>query len=130
MMTDPIADMLTRIRNAAVARHKTVRIPKSKLKLRIAEIMNEQGFIESVDEPTDSHHPMIELTLRYIDDAPLIQRMTRESRPGRRIYVKTDEIPRVRNGLGVAIMSTSNGVMTGREASDQHVGGELLCTIY
>lgn len=130
MMTDPIADMLTRIRNAQMARHKTVRVPKSKLKVRIAEILKAEGYIEEIGDAADVRHPELELTLRYVENAPLIQRMVRESRPGQRVYVKSHEIPSVRNGLGLSIVSTSQGVMSGREARRQRVGGELLCTIY
>ena len=130
MMTDPIADMLTRIRNAQLARHKTVRVPKSKLKTHIATILKNEGYVVDVTDAAETHHPELEITLRYVDEKPLIQRMVRESRPGQRVYVKRDDIPSVRNGLGLAIVSTSKGVMSGREARSANVGGELLCTIY
>jgi len=124
-MTDPIADMLTRIRNAQLARHNSVRIPASKMKRSIAEIMLKSGYIAAV-----SKHPALDITLRYANGEPLIREIMRKSRPGRRIYVKQDEIPEVLGGFGLSILSTSKGVVSGAVAKASNVGGELLCTVY
>ena len=130
MMTDPIADMLTRIRNAQMATHTTLRMPASRMRHRIAEILVQEGYLAAVDDVQGAHHPTLELTLRYVENQPVIQYLSRESRPGQRVYVKSDEIPRVLGGLGLTIVSTSKGVMAGRDARKARVGGELLCTIY
>lgn len=130
MMTDPIADMLTRIRNAQMANHTTLRMPASRMRLRIAEILVQEGYLSAVDDLQGERHPTLEMTLRYVENQPVIQHLRRESRPGQRVYVKSDEIPRVLGGLGLTIVSTSKGVMAGRDARKARVGGELLCTIY
>jgi len=131
MMTDPIADMLTRIRNAQITRHATVVIPASKTKRRIAEILVEAGYLTSVqDAKTDGGHDAFQLELKYLDGEPVLQKLSRESTPGRRQYVKASEIPEVRNGLGLAILSTSHGVLSGATARDKNVGGEVLATFY
>ena len=135
MMTDPIADMLTRIRNAILARHARTSIPLSKVKVRIARILQEEGFIEgfSVDE---SGHGQIHIDLKYGPNpkgrgqASAIAGMKRYSRPGRRVYVGYRDIPKVLNGLGVAIMSTSRGVMSDKTARQEKVGGEVLCEVW
>ncbi|MCB9593889.1 MAG: 30S ribosomal protein S8 [Sandaracinaceae bacterium] len=130
MMTDPIADMLARIRNASLARQDRTSIPHSKLKVSIAEILKAEGFIDdyAVDE---TGHGSIQLELKYgRDRESAIAGMKRKSRPGRRIYVGYRDIPTVLNGLGVAIMSTSRGVMTDRTAREQQVGGEVLCEVW
>ena len=126
MLTDPIADMLTRIRNAHMALHKEVVVPKSKMKLRIAEILKEEGYIEGFEELDKD----IKIKLKYVDGKPAIQGLKRVSKPGRRIYVGVKEIPRVQNGLGICIVSTSRGVLEGEEARRLNVGGELICEIW
>ena len=136
VMTDPIADLLTRIRNANQAKHETVKIPASKLKLEILEVIKKEGYIKSyevvedkLDEKTTV--PNILVTLKYTDKKErVIKGITRISKPGLRAYAKASEMPKVFNGLGIAIVSTSNGVMTDREARKQNVGGEVLCYVY
>ena len=126
MLTDPIADMLTRIRNAHLALHKEVNVPRSKMKDAIAAILKQEGYIEEVGGNDDS----IVLTLKYLDGRPAISGLKRRSSPGRRVYVGSGEIPKVQNGLGICILSTSRGVMDGKTARDSNVGGELLCEIW
>jgi small subunit ribosomal protein S8 len=132
MVTDPIADFLTRIRNAQMAGHRVVDIPASNLKKRITEILYNQGYILKYKFEEDQKQGIIKIALKY--DAgtkqPAIQSLERVSRPGLRQYAKPAEIRRVKNGLGVAILSTSKGVMTDKEARAQNVGGEVLCYIY
>ena len=131
IITDPIADMLTRIRNGINARHRRVLMPLSKMKVRVAECLKTEGFIEGyeVDEASFPHR--LSVQLKYDQNSEcVITGLKRFSRPGLRKYVPTDQIPIVRNGLGVAILSTSSGVMTDREARRRHVGGELLCTVW
>ncbi len=134
MMTDPIADMLTRIRNAGLARHKQVLVPASKLKVEIARILQEEGFIERYDVGHEKPQPMLRLILKYDTGVRpprmVIQGLERVSKPGRRVYVKRNEIPYVRSGLGIAILSTSKGVMTDREARRQGVGGEVIAYVW
>ena len=130
-MTDPLADMLTRIRNAGIARLDKVVVPGSKLKQRVAEILVQEGYIAGHRFVDDGKQGVLELELRYGDKRKIvINDMSRISRPGRRVYAKCDEIPKVRNGLGVCIVSTSQGVMSDREARRRRVGGELLCQIW
>jgi len=130
MMTDPIADMLSRIRNAATARHEQTSIPFSNLKVRLAEILKEEGYISDV-RIDDEFPKSIVVTLKYSRDRlPAIVGLRRRSRPGLRLYVAHDKIPKVRNGLGVAILSTSKGVMTDSKARAESVGGELLCEVW
>lgn len=130
MMTDPIADMLARIRNATTARHETTEVPFSKLKARLAEILKEEGYIADF-AVNDEFPKSITIKLKYgRDRSPAIVGIRRRSRPGLRLYVWHSEIPKVRNGLGVAILSTSKGVMTDRAARAEHVGGELLCEVW
>ena len=126
MLTDPIADMLTRIRNAHSALHREVNIPKSRMKVALAGILKDEGYVEdmSVNDST------ITITLKYDHGRPVISGLKRISTPGRRVYVGSTEIPRVQNGLGICILSTSKGVMDGTTASEKHVGGELLCEIW
>jgi small subunit ribosomal protein S8 len=129
--TDPIGDMLTRIRNASAARHEKVLVPKSRLKIRIAEVLKEEGFIKDFVLHQDGIQGAISILLKYsADREPAISDIKRVSKPGLRRYVPTDAIPRVLNGMGVAILSTSKGVMVDREARKQKVGGELICTIW
>jgi small subunit ribosomal protein S8 len=131
MMTDPIADMLTRIRNALQSRHAKVDVPKSKLKLEIARILKDEGYIQNYKMVEESVQGDIRIFLRRTgggDD--VIEGLERVSKPGCRIYCSKDEIPKVRGGLGINILSTSKGVMTGRQAIETGVGGEILCNIW
>lgn len=130
MVNDPVADMLTRIRNACTAGHMTVEIPTSKLKVRIAEILVDEGFIASHTLRDGSPRSTLVLELKYEGyGQPVIRELKRISKPGLRRYVRSGDIPKVRNGLGVMILSTSHGVMTDRKAREANVGGEPLCTI-
>jgi small subunit ribosomal protein S8 len=129
--TDPIADMLTRIRNASSARHEKVVVPRSRLKIRIAEVLKEEGFIRDFVVHEDGPQGAITILLKYsADREPAISDIKRISKPGLRRYVATDSIPRILNGMGVAILSTSKGVLVDREARKQKVGGELICTVW
>jgi small subunit ribosomal protein S8 len=128
--TDPVADYLTRVRNAVRARHKRVDIPASRLKRDITKILVEQGFIAGVSEHKDTAQGILRIQLRYSSGRSAISGLRRISKPGRRTYVSSDALPRVLNGLGIAIISTSRGVMTDRQARQQHVGGEVLCHIW
>jgi len=132
MMTDPISDMLTRIRNAGRVRHKQASCPASKLKLAVAKVLSDEGFIGAVSTDVDeANHPVIVMELRYRDDSTLmIDEIQRVSRPGRRVYVGAEEVPRVRNGLGMVIVSTSKGVMCDRDAREANIGGEVLCEVW
>ena len=131
MLTDPIADMLTRIRNAQRARHAEVQIPSSKLKLAVAQVMQSQGYVADVQPDQDEGKPVLRLGLRYRDDGrEMIDGLQRVSRPSRRVYVGAEEVPKVRNGLGIAILSTSKGVMTDQDARVNRVGGEVLCEVW
>lgn len=130
-MTDPIADMLTRIRNASKAKLEKVDIPSSKLKLEIAKILKDEGFIKNLKMVKDRRQGVIRVYLKYNDDeAPIIQGLKRISRPGCRIYVGNDSIPRVMGGMGTAILSTPRGVQTGKQAKKDNVGGEVLCHVW
>jgi small subunit ribosomal protein S8 len=128
-MTDPIADMLTRIRNAQACGKTTVGIPSSKLKSAIAQVLADEGYIDSFAVKPNDGKPEIEITLRYYAGQPVIERIERVSRPGLRVYRGAEDIPKVMNGLGVAIVSTSRGVMTDRKARASGVGGEVLCIV-
>lgn len=131
MLTDPIADMLTRIRNATHARHRHVQVPGSKTKRRIAEILKEEGFIEDFSWTEDGKQGILDITLKYDDNGhSVIAGLERLSKPGRRVYAGKSDVPRIRSGLGIVIVSTSRGVITGREARAQGIGGELLCAIW
>lgn len=130
-MTDPIGDMLTRIRNGIMARKEQVEVPASNLKERVAELLRDEGFIQSVGRSTTEAFPTLTLGLRYSNDnQSAIQTIRRVSRPGQRIYVRHDNIPKVRSGLGLSILSTSRGVLTDRQARKMGVGGELLCEVW
>ena len=130
-VSDPIADMLTRIRNAIMARHDSVLIPTSRMKLSIARILKEEGFITDYEVLKGKPHRSIKILLRYGEDnQPMLTGLERASKPGLRVYVQRKEIPRVYGGLGIAILSTPNGVMTGQNAWHQEVGGELLCYVW
>ena len=133
MVTDPIADMLTRIRNATMRRSRVVVMPASKLKTEVARVLKEEGFIDSYTlvQSKDSPQPALRVRLRYDQNkAPVITALKRVSRPGRRTYVNRSEIPWVLSGLGVAVLSTPRGVMTGQQARKLGVGGEVLCHIW
>ena len=131
MMTDPISDMLARLRNGGMARHANVRVPASKLKAALARVLAEAGFVGEVREDREDGRQTLVVELRYGDDGqPLIDGLRRISRPGRRVYVAKGEIPRVRNGLGLAVLSTSKGVLSDRAAREAEVGGELLCEVW
>ena len=128
-MQDPIADLLTRIRNAQLAGHESVLIPHSKLKCEIIRVLKEEGYIETY-RVTDDVKPLIEVTLKYSKGVPVIEKLKRVSRPGLRIYTDSDNVPTVNGGLGVAIVSTNKGVMTDRLARKEGIGGEVICTVF
>lgn len=128
-MSDPIADMLTRIRNAQMMEKSTVRMPSSKLKTAIASVLKDEGYIDGFQVHAAEGKPEMEIALRYYAGRPVIDKIERVSRPGLRIYKGREDLPRVMNGLGVAIVSTSRGVMTDRKARSLGVGGEVLCVV-
>lgn len=130
-MTDPIADFLTRIRNAVRARLEVCNVPHSKLKERIADILKAEGYIAGYTVGRDSRgHPQLALTMKYLNGVPVLTGVTRVSTPGRRLYYRYTEIPRVLNGLGMAILSTSKGVMKDQDCRRQKAGGELICNVW
>jgi small subunit ribosomal protein S8 len=130
-VTDPIADMLTRIRNAIMARHDSVLVPASRTKIAIVKVLKEEGFIKDYEVLRDSPQRTIRVHLSYLDKKePVLTGIKRVSRPGLRVYVRKGEIPRVYGGLGIAILSTPRGVMTGKDAWKQGVGGEVLCYVW
>ncbi|TVP74778.1 MAG: 30S ribosomal protein S8 [Gemmatimonadales bacterium] len=130
MMTDPIADMLTRLRNAGQAGHRWADMPVSKLKVEIARILRDNHYVFDYKLLDDGHHGVLRVYLKYHEGQPVIRHLQRVSKPGRRQYVGAGDIPRVRNGLGMAILSTSNGVLSDRGARKQGVGGELLALVW
>ena len=129
-VTDKIADYLTRIRNAGIAGHKTVLIPSSKLKVAITEILKDQGYIADFEEIQGDVQAELKITLRYFEGKSAIKEITRISKPGRRVYVSADQLPRIKNGLGTAIISTSKGVMNDKQARKFNVGGEFVCSLW
>jgi small subunit ribosomal protein S8 len=130
-VNDPIADMLTRIRNACMARHATVSVPASKMKLAISEILKREGFIRDFEIQKGNPADTIVITLKYTPDRrPVITGLKRVSKPGLRIYTGHADIPRVRGGLGLSILSTPKGVLAGHEAWQEHIGGEVLCYVW
>ena len=130
-VTDPIADMLTRIRNASAARHKELSLPSSRVKREIARILNEQGFIEAYETLPGDVQETLTLRLKYVEGrTPVVTGLKRISKPGLRVYARKTEIPRVLGGLGLAILSTSHGIMTGNEARKHNLGGEVLCYVW
>jgi small subunit ribosomal protein S8 len=130
-ITDPIADMLTRIRNAGMVRHESVMIPNSRMKQAIAQIMKDEGFIADFEIIKEKTQKNIKIKLRYVGkNQPIVTGLERISKPGLRVYVEKSEIPRVYGGLGIAILSTPRGVMTGKQAYRQGIGGELLCYVW
>ena len=130
-MTDPIADMLTRIRNGSLARHQSVLIPASGMKLEIARILKDEGYIRDYDVPPDMGGRMFRVWLKYgVDKRPVLSGIRRVSKPGLRVYSKRNDIPMVLNGLGVAILSTPQGVMSGRDAWRKNIGGEVVAYVW
>lgn len=130
-MTDPIADMLTRIRNGVSARHERVSMPSSKMKVAIATVLKEEGFIRDFAIETENSRPMLKIDLSYTGRRePILTGIKRVSKPGLRVYAQKREIPRVLGGLGVAILSTPEGVMTGQHARQKSIGGEILCYVW
>ncbi len=130
MMTDPIADMLTRMRNAAQSHHRRVDMPVSKVKAEVARILKENHFIHDYKVLDDGRHGVLRVYLRYFEDRPVIRHLQRVSRPGRRVYAGAVDLPRVRGGLGIAIVSTSRGVMSDRQARAQKIGGEVMALVW
>ena len=130
VVTDTIADMLTRIRNANAMRYNEVSVPASKLKIELARILKEEGFIKNYKVVKEDAQGSIVITLKYVNKERVITGLKRISKPGLRVYAKATEMPKVLNGLGVAVVSTSNGVMTDREARHQHLGGEVIAYIW
>jgi small subunit ribosomal protein S8 len=131
MVTDPIADMLTRIRNGGRARLARVKLPKSRLKREIARVLHENGYIAGFGDVADAAKPTLAIDIRYgEDDSPIIEGIERISRPGRRVYVPAKKIPQIRSGLGIAIVSTPRGVMSDAQAREAGVGGELLAKVW
>ena len=129
-LTDPIADFLTRVRNALQAGFDSVECPASKANKAIARILKEEGFVEDYMVLDDRKQGIIRIDLKYIDSTPVIEKMERVSRPGCRVYAGADELPDVLGGLGIGIVSTSHGIMTVAQAREKHVGGEVLCSVY
>ncbi|MBI2957547.1 MAG: 30S ribosomal protein S8 [Chloroflexi bacterium] len=130
MVTDPIADMLTRIRNGLLARHDFVLVPLSQGKLSVVKILKNEGFVSDYEVLKSKPQRMIKIYLRYVDKQSVIAGMKRVSKPGLRVYVRRKEIPRVYGGVGISVLSTSKGIMTGRECWKQNIGGELLCYVW
>ena len=128
-MSDPIADMLTRIRNAQMAEKVTVTMPSSKLKVALAKVLQDEGYVDGYKVVSDNGKPTLEIGLKYYADRPVIEKIQRISRPGLRVYKGSGDIPQVMNGLGVAIVSTSKGLMTDRKARANGIGGEVLCIV-
>jgi small subunit ribosomal protein S8 len=130
-MNDPLGDMLTRIRNAQLRGKSAVRTPASKLRVWVLDVLKNEGYIRGYEKVTsDDGHPELEISLKYFEGAPVIREIRRVSKPGRRVYLGVKELPSVRNGLGVAIVSTPKGVMTDASARQANVGGEVLCTVF
>ena len=131
VMTDPIADMLTRIRNANQMRHETVEMPSSKIKREIAEVLKREGFIRDAEYIEDNKQGILRLSLKYSKDAVrVVTGLKRISKPGLRVYVQSSEVPRVLNGLGIAIISTSKGILTDKEARKEQIGGEVIAYVW
>lgn len=129
-VTDQIGDFITRIRNGGSAGHKYVEAPKSKIKIAIAEILKDQGYIEDFETIDEGVQGKIKVALKYYQRKPVIRQIRRVSTPGRRIYKSSDNLDRVKNGLGIAIVSTSQGVMTVKDAEKKNIGGEVICTVW
>lgn len=129
-MQDPLADMLTRVRNAQMARMATVSMPSSTVKVALVEVLKSEGYVENYDVKEVDGHKQLTIALKYYEGRPVIEEIKRASRPGLRFYVGKDDLPKVKGGLGVAIVSTSQGMMTDRAARAAGVGGEVLCTVF
>ena len=130
-MNDPLADMLTRIRNAQMRGKSTVSTPGSKLRVRVLDVLKDEGYIRGYERTTGTDgHPALEISLKYFDGTPVIRELKRVSTPGRRVYMGVKEIPQIRQGLGVSIVSTPKGVMSDASARTNNVGGEVLCTVF
>ena len=129
-MTDPLGDMLARIRNASMRGKSSVRTPASKVRRWVLEVLQAEGYIRGFEEVTQDGHPELEISLKYFDGQPVIRELRRVSTPGRRVYSGVKDIPQVRQGLGVAIVSTPRGVMSDSQARTANVGGEVLCTVF
>lgn len=129
-MQDPLADMLTRVRNAQMARMATVSMPSSTVKVALVEVLKSEGYVESYDVKEVDGHKELTVALKYYEGRPVIEEIKRASRPGLRFYVGKDDLPKVKGGLGVAIVSTSKGMMTDRAARAAGIGGEVLCTVF
>ena len=129
-MTDPIADMLTRIRNASQMKHSKVTVPASNLKMEVLRVLKEEGYISDYEKVEDGKQGLINITLRYVDKMRAITGIKRISKPGLRVYAKSDELPKVLNGLGIAIVSTSSGLMTDKEARQKKLGGEIIAFVW
>ncbi len=130
MMTDPIAEMLTRIRNGNMKKHESIQVPASNMKKNLAQILLDEGYIKGYNVTEDNKQGIISIDLKYVDDQRTISGLKRISKPGRRVYVGVEDIPRVLDGLGIAILSTSKGVMTDKQARQLGVGGEVLCYVW
>ncbi len=131
MVTDPIADLLIRLGNGAMRRHDSINVPASKLKREMLAILQREGYILGVEDVSEDGHPAFKVSLRYVnDEQPMITGTRRVSKPGRRVYVGATEIPKVRNGIGMAIISTSKGLMTDAESRQSGMGGEVLCSVW
>lgn len=129
-MNDPLGDMLTRIRNAQMRGKSTVRTPASKLRAWVLDVLTDEGYIRGYEKVDDSKHPELEISLKYFEGTPVIRELKRVSKPGRRVYLGVKEIPQVRQGLGVSIVSTPKGVMSDANARSHNVGGEVLCQVF
>jgi len=131
MVTDPIGDMLVRLRNGGRRHHEVVTIPASRLKREVLRVLQAEGFIQGVEQAVEEGHPVLKIQMRYVGEGQsMITGMARVSKPGCRVYVGSKEIPKVRNGIGVSILSTSKGIMTDRESRHAGLGGEVLCSIW
>jgi small subunit ribosomal protein S8 len=131
MVTDPIGDLLVRLKNGAQRRCETVTVPTSKLKRAILEILRREGYVDTIEDGVRDGHPILSIRLRYVDEGkPMITGLARVSKPGRRVYVGSQEIKKVRNGIGLSILSTSKGIMTDQESRKSHLGGEVLCSVW
>lgn len=131
MITDPIGDLLVRLKNGAQRRHETVAVPASRLKRAILATLEKEGYVEAVEEGVRDGHPILKVRLRYVsEEQPMISGLARISKPGRRVYVGSKDIAKVRNGIGMSILSTSKGIMTDEESRRNKVGGEILCSVW
>jgi small subunit ribosomal protein S8 len=131
MMTDPIADFLSRLRNALMARHKTITCPNSKMKARIAQILKDEGYVADFTVEQNDNQGVLHVTLRYDEvNNPVLEGVERVSKPGLRIYKSVEDLPKVRGGLGMAVLSTSRGIMTDHQARRDRVGGEIICNVW